>query len=118
MGKEEISERIKELYEEVRAQTKSKVKEEEKDKPRLHTKPPSGSLEKKKRRKRARGQAVIDGPSITLKELAYEFELTPKEVRRALRRDTRIQKPGGRWEWPEGSKDLKRIRKILSTSKK
>lgn len=45
---------------------------------------------------------------ITVKDLAYEFGITPKTLRKWLRKN--FDKPGGRWEWFEGSSDLEDIR--------
>lgn len=113
MGRAEISERIKELYEEVRSETKTKVKEEpEKDQPKLRERPQSSSAEKKKRRKKAKGQPVIEGPVVTLKDIAFDHNMSPKDLRRILRRSD-IKRPGGRWEWPEASKEVKKIKKLL-----
>jgi len=113
MAKVEIQDKIKELYEEVRKGSKTKQKETSTDEPRVRTKPPSESKEKKKRRKIAKGEEVVDGPVATLKEIAYEHGLTPKELRRIIRKRD-IDKPGGRWEWPADSKIATRIIKLAA----
>ena len=46
---------------------------------------------------------------ITVKDLADEFGVAPKTLRKWLRKN--FAKPGGRWEWPEGSSDIEDIRK-------
>lgn len=53
---------------------------------------------------------------INIKELAAELNTTPKALRKWLR--SRFDKPGKRWEWPEGHKDLERIKQLRSQSKR
>ena len=43
------------------------------------------------------------------KDLAYEFGVAPKTLRKWLRKN--FAKPGGRWEWHEGSSDIEDIRR-------
>lgn len=61
---------------------------------------------------------------ITVKDLAEEFGLTPSEIRRTLRaaglRAPQIPDnegkfgPRAKYEWQEGSEELKQVRKILA----
>ncbi len=61
---------------------------------------------------------------VTVKDLAEEFGLTPSVIRRALRaaglRAPQISDNGGKfgprakYEWQEGSKELKQVREILA----
>lgn len=61
---------------------------------------------------------------ITVKDLAEEFDLAPAVIRRVLRaaglRAPQIPEnegkfgPRAKYEWEEGSEDLKEVRKILS----
>lgn len=46
---------------------------------------------------------------ITVKDLADEFGVAPKTLRKWLRKN--FAKPGGRWEWHEGSSDIEDIRR-------
>ena len=113
----EIEQKVKKLYEEVRKEAKTKTRETETDKPHTLIKPKSESREKKKRRAKARGEKVQEGPTTTLKELAFDFEITSKELRRMLRKGG-FKKPSGRWEWPTNGKEIKRIKKILTPPSK
>lgn len=49
------------------------------------------------------------GNIITVKDLADEFGVAPKTLRKWLRKN--FDKPGGRWEWNEGSSDIEDIRR-------
>lgn len=51
----------------------------------------------------------VSGNIITVKDLADEFGVAPKTLRKWLRKN--LAKPGGRWEWHEGSSDLEDIRR-------
>lgn len=61
---------------------------------------------------------------ITVKNLAEEFDLTPRVIRRVLReaglRAPQIPDnegkfgPRAKYEWEEGSEELKKVRKILA----
>lgn len=51
----------------------------------------------------------VSGNIITVKDLADEFEVAPKTLRKWLRKN--FAKPGGRWEWHEGSSDIEDIRR-------
>lgn len=53
----------------------------------------------------------------TIKELAAEFNTTPKAMRKWLR-DHNINKPGKRWEWTEGHEDLEKIKQLRNESKR
>jgi SNF2 family DNA or RNA helicase len=48
---------------------------------------------------------------LTVKDLAYDMKITPSQLRRKLRR-IGIDKPGGRWEWPEDSEEVRKIREL------
>src|SRR5690606_38887989 len=69
----------------------------------------------RKKRKKSKARAPKDeapeasGNIITVKDLADEFGVAPKTLRKWLRNN--FDKPGGRWEWPEGSPDIENIRK-------
>ena len=54
---------------------------------------------------------------ITLKELAFELESTPKGLRKWLR-DNKFLKPGKRWEWDSQDPQLAEIRKERTQPKK
>jgi len=114
---EEITDRVTQLFEEVRRQSKSKKSAAEKDKPTLKDRPKSAVKEKRKARKAAKGEKVITGPSVTVKELAFDYEMDAKELRRLLRRND-VERPGGRWEWPKEGKALRKILKIIKASGK
>lgn len=114
----DIAAKITQIHEEVRKQTKSKKPQVPEEKPRYKERPKStDSTEKRKRRKKAKGQPVIEGPTITIKELAYDYGMNPKELRRLLRKSD-IEKPSGRWEWPKDSKTVKKIKKLIKRSGK
>ena len=51
----------------------------------------------------------VSGNIITVKDLADEFGVAPKTLRKWLRKNS--AKPGGRWEWHEGSSDIEDIRR-------
>lgn len=53
-------------------------------------------------------------PKVPLKDLAAEFEVDPKELRRVLREE-KIPRPGAYWEWPEDSAELEGIKKMLES---
>lgn len=103
--------KIKAIFEEVKKQGKEK-KSTPKDQPHIVKRPRSSTKEKKKARKKARGEPVIEGPTITLKDLAFDHKMDGKEVRRLLRKN-HIQKPGGRWEWPVDHDDLDKIKTLI-----
>lgn len=46
--------------------------------------------------------AVVNG--VPLKKICAELDIDPKDARRALR-SSKIEKPGGRWEWPKDQVD-------------
>lgn len=48
---------------------------------------------------------------LTVKDLAYDLKITPTQLRKKLRR-IGINKPGGRWEWPEDSEEVKKIKEF------
>lgn len=56
-------------------------------------------------------QEVPDG-HVSIAELAAEAEITPQSARVKLR-GSDIERPEGRWVWPENSKGLKKAREIL-----
>jgi len=73
-----------------------------------------------KKKKGGKKQAVVeetvqveDANPITVKDLADEFGITPTVLRKKLR-SLKIEKPGGRWEWPEDHPDLEDIRNALA----
>lgn len=54
---------------------------------------------------------VLSPDTLTVKDLAYDLKMTPTQLRRKLRR-AGIDKPGGRWEWPADSEEVRKIRKF------
>src|SRR5690606_40882502 len=75
------------------------------------TEPPK--VEKPRKRKRERAEkAEPKGDIVTAKDLADEFKLTPKALRKILRK-ARVKRPGGRWEWEDGSPELEEVREVL-----
>lgn len=113
----QIAKRVTELFNEVKAQSKSKEPVTPTDVPRLLEKPRSHAAEKKKLKKLSRGEIVNTGPVTTLKELAYDYDIDGKDLRRLLRKN-KIDKPGGRWEWPVDSELLLKIKKLIRKSGK
>ncbi|MFK5277956.1 hypothetical protein ACI3RH_15300, partial [Lactococcus lactis] len=51
-----------------------------------------------------------------LKHLCREFDFEPKALRKFLRET--LGKSKGRWQWPEGSKELEKIRALVKNHKK
>ena len=49
--------------------------------------------------------------TLTVKDIAYDLGITPAQLRRKMRK-LGIDKPGGRWEWPENSEEVRRIREL------
>lgn len=113
----EIQERVTQLFDEVKKQSKAKRPAESKDKPVVKEKPKSTAKEKRRERKAARGQDVLTGPTVTLKELAFDHEMNPKELRRLLRKSD-VERPGGRWEWAKDSPTVDKIIKLIQQSGK
>jgi len=115
---EEIQDRVTELFDEVRRQSKAKKKiVKPKDKPKIRKRPASAAKEKRRERKAARGQEVLTGPTVTLKDLAFDHEIAGKELRRLLRRSN-IEKPGGRWEWAKDDPAVETIVELIRSSGK
>lgn len=52
----------------------------------------------------------MEGP-VTLGRLAEEAGIEAKKARQILR--GKIDKPGTKWEWPEGHKDIEKVRGLL-----
>ena len=48
---------------------------------------------------------------LTVKDLAFELKITPAQLRRKLRK-IGINRLGGRWEWPENSEEVRKIREF------
>lgn len=113
----EIQDRVTQLFNEVKKQSKAKRPAEKKDQPVVKEKPKSTAKEKRRERKVARGQEVLTGPTVTLKDLAFDYEMNPKELRRLLRKSD-IERPGGRWEWAKESPTVKEIVKLIQQSGK
>jgi len=117
---EATKKKIDAIYKEVRMRVKTSVKETEKDQPTYKVKPQSSAERPLRRMKRrmAKGQHLVEGPMTTLKELAFDYGITPKDLRRILRRNPKITKPGGRWEWGSTSYEVKLIKKLILQSGK
>jgi len=64
----------------------------------------------KKKHKNRDEKPKIEGPVVTIKDLADELGMEPTVLRKKLR-NSDIKKPGGRWEWPENHPDLEIIRR-------
>jgi hypothetical protein len=116
--KEAIVKRVKELFEIVEAEAKVRRK-------KRPVTPPSNqpnyqsyaATQSTKRRKKARKPGAVEGPVVTLKELAFDHKISAKDLRRMLRK-AGINRPGGRWEWPVGGDDANRIQQIIARRKK
>lgn len=59
-----------------------------------------------------RGPQEVPEGHVSVAQLADEAEITAQSARVKLR-GSDIDRPEGRWVWPEGSKGLKEARKIL-----
>lgn len=59
----------------------------------------------------------MDNKIVTLKELAFELETTPKGLRKWLR-DNKFPKPGKRWEWNVSDPQLTEIKEQRKAPKK
>jgi hypothetical protein len=59
-----------------------------------------------------RGPQEVPEGHISVAQLADEAEITAQSARVKLRA-SEIERPEGRWVWPEGSKALKKAREIL-----
>lgn len=52
------------------------------------------------------------GEMVVLKKLCQELDCDPRKARQQLRKS--VGNTDGRWEWPEGSKEIAKVRAILS----
>jgi len=60
----------------------------------------------------SRGPQEVPEGHVSVAQLADEAEITAQSARVKLRASD-IERPEGRWVWPEGSKALKKAREIL-----
>lgn len=60
----------------------------------------------------SRGPQEVPDGHVSVAQLAEEAEITAQSARVKLRASD-IERPEGRWVWPEGSKALKKAREIL-----
>ena len=65
------------------------------------------SKDKKKSKTKSSGKEMV-----VLKKLCQELDLDPRKARQKLR--STVGQTDGRWEWPAGSKELDKVKKILS----
>lgn len=71
-----------------------------------------GEIDKQPRAERKREPKAEKAPAgYTLQELCAELKLDPTEARKALRA-AKVEKPGGRWEWPNAEAAAK-VRSVL-----
>ena len=117
--KEAIHKRVKELFaiveEEAKIRKKKRPPTSPNNAPRYDSYAPVQSA--KRRNKPRKPGAITEGPVVTLKELAFDHKITPKELRRILRK-AGISRPSGRWEWAVGSDEANRIQQIIARRKK
>lgn len=115
--REKVVERVKELFKIVEAEA-LRLKKKKKKKPAVSYAPTlvEPTTFKGKKRKSVRKPGAVEGPCITLKEIAYDSGLSPKELRRILRK-AGIARTGGRWEWPVGSESAKKIEQLVKQKK-
>ena len=111
---EDLEEQIENLIEDI--ETMIKV-EEETDTEAVEVTEEVPRKEEAKPKEKAQSRVKEDkasekeptGAIITVKDLAREFGVASKTLRKWLRKN--FAKPGGRWEWFEGSSDLENIRR-------
>lgn len=72
----------------------------------------NGKSAKKSESGESRGPQEVPEGHISVAQLADEAEITAQSARVKLRA-SEIERPEGRWVWPEGSKALKKAREIL-----
>ena len=63
------------------------------------------------------GQKMADVKIVGVKELAKELKMSPKKVRRQLRRKKLGVGFGKKYEWPKGGVDYKRVLGLLTPKK-
>ena len=117
---ENLEDQIENLLTDIENMIKEEeeLEEEPSEAPETEEESPVKTKAQKKRKKsKARVQEdeahekelpEVSGNIITVKDLADEFGVAPKTLRKWLRNN--FAKPGGRWEWPEGSSDIEDIR--------
>jgi len=64
--------------------------------------------------KPAKAKTKKDPNSVSLKDLASKLKIEPRDARKKLRKAG--VKTEGRWSWPAGSADLKKVESILSSA--
>jgi hypothetical protein len=72
----------------------------------------NGKAAKKSGNGESRGPQEVPEGHVSVAQLAEEAEITAQSARVKLR-SSEIERPEGRWVWPEGSKALKKAREIL-----
>lgn len=123
---ENLEDQIENLLTDIENMIKEEGELEEESSEAPETKEESPVKTKAQKKKKPRAQASRDeapekdevpekelprvsGNIITVKDLADEFGVAPKTLRKWLRKN--LDKPGGRWEWHEGSSDIEDIRR-------
>lgn len=79
---------------------------------KVSAKPEKAEKKVSKKESGNRGPQEVPDGHISVAQLAEEAEITAQSARVKLR-GSDIDRPEGRWVWPEGSKGLKEARKIL-----
>jgi len=106
---QEMTERLRKIKQDVEGISETDTIEEEGGK---------NTVKKQKGGKKKQQEAVAvqeetvqteDANLVTVKELADDLGMTPTVLRKKLR-SMKVEKPGGRWEWPEDHPDLPKIR--------
>lgn len=123
---ENLEDQIENLLTDIENMIKEEEDLEEEPSEAPETKEESPAKTKAQKRKKHKAQAPEDeapekdgapekksteasGNIITVKDLADEFGVAPKTLRKWLRKNS--DKPGGRWEWHEGSPEIEDIRR-------
>jgi len=114
---ENLEDQIENLLTDIEDMIKEEEELEEESSETPETKEESPVKTKAQREKKPKAQASKDEASekelsskiITVKDLAEEFGVAPKTLRKWLRKN--FARPGGRWEWHEGSSNLEDIRR-------
>src|SRR3972149_11665587 len=108
----ETIEKIDKIYMEIRQKSKNKEPIKPIDLPAEKIRPQSHVEEYKIDRRRASKGLPPKNTVITVKELAYDYQIKAKDLRRMIRKSN-IVRPSGRWEWASESKALRKIKRII-----
>jgi len=61
-------------------------------------------------------QKYLESDVITVKDIAHEADMPPSVVRKKIR-NSNLEKPGGRWEWPPNHPDLIKVKSLFGIAK-